>query len=83
MALRLSRRTRRTMRNLNSGARDIQGYIEDNPLTSALLAMAAGVVATSVVKMTLAKPAAAPATTRPAAKPARRKKGRKAPARAK
>jgi hypothetical protein len=67
MAKSISRRARRTLRSLNDGAADIQGMIEQNPVTAAVTALAAGVIATSIYKMTVGKPAA------PAAKSAKRK----------
>jgi hypothetical protein len=74
----MSRSARHAIRNIKGGTRDVQQYIDENPISSAVLALAAGILATSVVKMTVGKPAAPGAkTTAPAAKPTDRKARRK------
>ena len=82
MARLMSRSTRRTLRNLNSGAQDVKGFIDENPVTSAVLALAAGVATTSVVKMAMnrspkPKAQAGPKASRKAGSKARPKAGRK------
>ena len=77
----MSRSARRKLRDLNRGAEDVKGFIDENPVTSAVIALAAGAAATSVFKMVTAKPAASAA---PAKKgKAGAKNGRKAAAKAK
>ena len=55
----------------DAALRDVTGYIENNPITSAVIALAAGVIATSVFKMTVGKTngavqeVAAPAAAKP------------------
>lgn len=71
MAKHLSRSARHALRNIKGGSTDVQEYIDENPVTSAVLALAAGILATSMFKMTTGKPAA------PAAKTTDRKARRK------
>ena len=84
MARLMSRRARRTMRNFNSGAQDVKGFIDENPVTAAVIALAAGVAATSAFKMVTGKPAAPAAKVKAAApKKAAPKTRRKAAAKGK
>lgn len=79
MARHMSRSARHTIRNIKGGTRDVQDYIDQNPVTSAVLALAAGILATSMVKMSLAKadaPAAKAAEPKATDRRARRKKSR-------
>ena len=78
------RGARRAMRNVNRGAEDVKGFVNENPLTSSFIALAAGAAATTVYKMSTVKPDAEPekATAQPAeAKPAPKKKRKAAKAR--
>lgn len=90
MARRMSRSSRRMMKNVNRGADDVMVFVNENPLTSAFIALAAGAAATSAYKIaTSAKPPAAPAAPAPKAaaqavqkKPARKTSRKKTPAKA-
>ncbi len=64
---RMSRSARRTLRNINRGAGDVKGFIDENPVTAAVIALAAGVAATSAFKMVTGK-SAAPEAKAPARK---------------
>lgn len=72
-------RSRRRSRGGDATIREVTGYIEGNPVTSAVIALAAGVVATSVFKMTVGKPSAgvasAPAATVKKTRAKKRAKG--------
>ena len=82
MARLMSRRTRRTIRKLDDGVQDVKGYIEQNPLTAAVLALAAGVIGTSVVKMTVGK-LNEPKKPKEPKKPRAKRAGGKSPRKAK
>ena len=52
-----SRRSRRGRGKGDAVVREVTGFIEENPVTTAVAALAAGALATSVFKMTIGKPA--------------------------
>ena len=58
MARRGSRRGRRFRKQTDNTIEEVTGFIEANPVTSAVAALAAGAIATSVFKMALAAQAA-------------------------
>ncbi|MFQ5634442.1 MAG: hypothetical protein ACE5G3_03815 [Gammaproteobacteria bacterium] len=51
-----SRRRRHSQIKGEEAVREVTEFIEDNPVTSAVFALAAGALATSVFKMTVNKP---------------------------
>ncbi len=58
MARRGSRRGRRFKKQTDDTIEEVTGFIEANPVTSAVAALAAGAIATSLYKMALAAQAA-------------------------
>ena len=76
---RMSRRARRTMREFNQGVDDVKGFVEQNPVTSAFLGLAAGALATGVYKhMTAEEPPAPARAKKPAAGKTAPKRARRA-----
>ncbi len=72
-----SRRSKRRSRGKGDAVvREVTNFIEENPVTTAVAALAAGALATSVFKMTVGKPARQKVTQAEAddKKPAVRKK---------
>lgn len=68
-----SRRARRARREAEATIREVKNFIDENPVTSAVVAVAAGALATSIFKMAVQTsareaPRAEPAPT-PASKP--------------
>ena len=53
----MSRRNK-TLRQANKAVGDVTGFIDDNPVTSAVAALAAGAVAASLFKMNIERSAA-------------------------
>ena len=80
MATQTSSRTKSSSKKGDAAIRDAARLIEDNPMTSAVIALAAGVVATSIFKMTVGSTngvghkVAAPAVKKAPAKPRPRAK---------
>jgi len=49
----MSRKSRRRKRNAEKAVSEVTDFIEDNPVTSAVAALVAGALATSVFKMSM------------------------------
>jgi hypothetical protein len=73
MARRRSRQMRRIRRNIDSTTGEVSDFIETNPVTSAVVALAAGALATSVFKMTVGRPSGEGPEPDAAARPGSRK----------